>query len=147
MNKISGKIINYDGSYTGTIEFSDKIESIDIDKDKQSDFENLIIPGFIDLHCHGGNGFDTMAGFSSIIEMSKYHLKQGTTTILPTTLTATLDDTVKALEGLGDFINQNNNLTNIISEDKKYILLDGAHRIVASYIENKNNILAYILII
>jgi len=114
VNKISGKIINYDGSYTGTIEFSDKIESIDIDKDKQSDFENIIIPGFIDLHCHGGNGFDTMAGFSSIIEMSKYHLKQGTTTILPTTLTATLDDTVKALEGLGDFINQNNNLTNIL---------------------------------
>ena len=114
MNKISGKIINYDGSYTGTIEFSDKIESIDIDKDKQSDFENIIIPGFIDLHCHGGNGFDTMAGFSSIIEMSKYHLKQGTTTLLPTTLTATLDDTVKVIEGLGDFIDQNNNLTNIL---------------------------------
>jgi len=114
VNKISGKIINHDGSYIGTIEFSDKIESIDIDKDKQSDFENIIIPGFIDLHCHGGNGFDTMAGFSSILEMSKYHLKQGTTTLLPTTLTATLDDTVKALEGLGDFIDQNNNLTNIL---------------------------------
>ena len=82
MNKISGKIINYDGSYTGTIEFSDKIESIN--KDKHSDFENIIIPGFIDLHCHGGNSFDTMAGLSSIIEMSKYHLKQGTTTLLPT---------------------------------------------------------------
>ena len=112
MNKISGKIINHDGSYTGTIEFSDKIETIY--KDKQSDFENIIIPGFIDLHCHGGNGFDTMAGFSSILEMSKYHLKQGTTTLLPTTLTATLNDTIKALEGLGDFIDQNNNLTNIL---------------------------------
>ena len=32
MNKISGKIINYDGSYTGTIEFSDKIESINKEK-------------------------------------------------------------------------------------------------------------------
>ncbi len=112
MNKISGKIINHDGSYTGTIEFSDKIESIN--KDKHSDFENIIIPGFIDLHCHGGNGFDTMGGFSSIIEMSKHHLKQGTTTLLPTTLTATLEDTVKALEGLNDFIDQNNNLTNIL---------------------------------
>ncbi len=112
MNKISGKIVNHDGTYTGTIEFSDKIESIN--KDKHSDFENIIIPGFIDLHCHGGNGFDTMAGFSSIIEMSKYHLKQGTTTLLPTTLTATLDDTIKALEGLNDFIDKNNNLTNIL---------------------------------
>ena len=35
----------------------------------------------------------------------------------------------------------------MILKDKKYILLDGAHRIVASYIENKNNILAYIIII
>lgn len=112
MNKISGKIINHDSSYTGTIEFNDKIESIN--KNKHSDFENIIIPGFIDLHCHGGNSFDTMAGFSSIIEMSKYHLKHGTTTLLPTTLTATLDDTIKALEGLNDFIDQNNNLTNIL---------------------------------
>ena len=23
---------------------------------------NIIIPGFIDLHCHGGNGFDVMEG-------------------------------------------------------------------------------------
>ena len=112
MNKISGKIINHDGSYTGTIEFGNKIESIK--KDKLSDFENIIIPGFIDLHCHGGNGFDTMAGLSSIIEMSKYHLKHGTTTLLPTTLTATLNDTIKAIEGLNDFIDQNNNLTNIL---------------------------------
>ena len=35
----------------------------------------------------------------------------------------------------------------MILKDKKYILLDGAHRIVASYIENKNNILSYIIII
>ena len=38
VNKISGKIINHDSSYTGTIEFSDKIESIN--KEKNSDFEN-----------------------------------------------------------------------------------------------------------
>ena len=112
MNKISGKIINHDGSYTGTVEFSDKIESIN--KSNQSDFENIIIPGFIDLHCHGGNSFDTMAGLSSIIEMSKHHLKHGTTTLLPTTLTANLEDTIKALEGLNDFINQSHHLTNIL---------------------------------
>jgi hypothetical protein len=35
----------------------------------------------------------------------------------------------------------------MILKDKKYILLDGAHRIVASYIENKNNIPAYIITI
>ena len=35
----------------------------------------------------------------------------------------------------------------MILKDKKYILLDGAHRIVASYIENKNTIPAYIITI
>jgi len=112
VNKISGKIINYDSSYTGTIEFSDKIEFVY--KNKQSDFENIIIPGFIDLHCHGGNGFDTMAGLSSIKEISKYHLKHGTTTLLPTTLTASFDNTINAVEGIDDFINQNTNKTNIL---------------------------------
>ena len=35
----------------------------------------------------------------------------------------------------------------LVLKDKKYILLDGAHRIVASYIENQNNIPAYIIIV
>ena len=112
MNKISGKIINHNSSYTGTIEFSDKLESIN--KEKNSDFENIIIPGFVDLHCHGGNGLDTMAGISSIKEISKYHLKHGTTTLLPTTLTASFDDTINAVEGIDDFIDQNINKTNIL---------------------------------
>lgn len=35
----------------------------------------------------------------------------------------------------------------IIKKKNKYILIDGAHRIVASYIENKNNIPSYIIFI
>ena len=35
----------------------------------------------------------------------------------------------------------------LVLKNKKYILLDGAHRIVASYIENKNNISTYIIVI
>jgi hypothetical protein len=33
----------------------------------------------------------------------------------------------------------------IIKKNNKYILLDGVHRIVASYIENKNNIQTYLI--
>jgi len=110
VKKIFGKIINHDASFFGSIEFDEKIESIskeDINKNN-----NIIIPGFVDLHCHGGNCFDTMAGISSIKELSKYHLKNGTTTILPTTLTATLDDTLSAVKGLNKYIKEN--MTNII---------------------------------
>ena len=58
MNKISGKVINHDDTFIGTIEFNEKIVSIN--KKNNVNSENIIIPGFVDLHCHGGNGFDTM---------------------------------------------------------------------------------------
>ena len=35
----------------------------------------------------------------------------------------------------------------LIQKDKKYILLDGAHRVVASYIQNKKYIYAYVITI
>ena len=60
MKKISGKIINHDSSFIGTIEFDDRIKLVK--QESQKDFNNIIIPGFINLHCHGGNGFDTMGG-------------------------------------------------------------------------------------
>ena len=53
-----------------------------------------------------------MAGLSSIKKLSQYHLVHGTTTLLPTTLTATLDDTLKAVENLNKYIKTNQ--TNII---------------------------------
>ena len=96
-NKISGKIVNYNSSIDGTIFFDHKIQSIENNLNYQS--EHIIIPGFIDLHCHGGNGFDVMEGFDSIEKMSKYHLTHGTTSIMPTTWTNTFEDTYKALEG------------------------------------------------
>ena len=99
-------------AYNGIIEFTDKIESIR--KDDLIDSQNIIIPGFVDLHCHGGNSFDTMAGLSSITKMAQYHLLQGTTTLLPTTVTATLKDTLKALKDLNNFIDNNKFNTNIL---------------------------------
>ncbi len=46
-------------------------------------------------------------------------------------------------------IKENNNITPIwmIKKNKKFILLDGAHRIVASYIENKKYINSYLIIL
>ena len=64
MKSISGKIVNHSSIFNGTIEFSKNIESVSKQKDLNT--ENIIIPGFVDLHCHGGKGFDTMAGLSSI---------------------------------------------------------------------------------
>ncbi len=110
-NKVSGKIINYNTSYIGDVYFSEKINELKI-KDS-NDYNNIIIPGFIDLHCHGGNGFDVMEGSKSIIEMSKYHLMHGTTSIMPTTWTNTLENTISALKGFNEITNDNQNILGI----------------------------------
>ena len=110
-NKVSGKIINHNSTYIGDVFFSEKINELKI-KDSD-DYNNIIIPGFIDLHCHGGNGFDVMEGSKSIIEMSKYHLKHGTTSIMPTTWTNTLENTILALKGFNEIKNDNQNILGI----------------------------------
>lgn len=52
MNKITGKIINYDSVMSGVIEFDKSITKVSKLNDANS--QNYIIPGFVDLHCHGG---------------------------------------------------------------------------------------------
>jgi N-acetylglucosamine-6-phosphate deacetylase len=48
----------------------------------------FILPGFIDLHVHGGGGFDCMDGESSLRHMLAYHAAHGTVAMAPTTITA-----------------------------------------------------------
>ena len=111
VKKITGKIVNYNSSFNGTMFFDNEIQKIETNTDIQSG--NIIIPGFIDLHCHGGNGFDVMEGSDSIEKMSKYHLSHGTTSIMPTTWTNTFEETHNALEGFNDIYNKNSNILGI----------------------------------
>jgi N-acetylglucosamine-6-phosphate deacetylase len=58
------------------------------------------VPGFIDIHCHGGNGFDFMDGKESEFKaISDFHLKHGTTTLVATTMASDweeIENTLKA---------------------------------------------------
>ena len=65
---------------------------------------NYVIPGFVDLHCHGGNGFEFMdASVEQFNEIALFHLSHGTTTMLATTLAASEEETHKALETFQNF--------------------------------------------
>lgn len=59
---------------------------------------NYIVPGFIDLHVHGGGGHDFMDnetdGFLAIAEL---HAKHGTTALMPTTLSSEHQDLLDTL--------------------------------------------------
>lgn len=52
-----------------------------------------VSPGFIDMHVHGGGGYDFMDGSTeAIIGAAKSHMMHGTTSICPTTLTCPDED-------------------------------------------------------
>ena len=112
LKKVSGKIVNHNEIFCGNISFDNKFQKID--RTKSNNFDQYIIPGFIDLHCHGAINNDTMQGLKSIKKMSEFHLSKGTTTLLPTTLTNKFEDTYKALEGFDKFfLKEDSNIAGI----------------------------------
>lgn len=61
----------------------------------------LILPGFIDVHVHGGGGRDTMEGGDAARAIARLHVRHGTTSLLATTMTAPMDEIRAALAALG----------------------------------------------
>jgi N-acetylglucosamine-6-phosphate deacetylase len=58
-----------------------------------------ISPGFIDIHVHGGGGYDFMDNtVEAFLEIAKMHARFGTTALFPTTLTGSTADIIKTLE-------------------------------------------------
>lgn len=61
--------------------------------DCQGDY---LSPGFVDIHVHGGGGKSAMSeDYHDIVEMAEAHLKYGTTSIVPTTLAAPVEQLKK----------------------------------------------------
>lgn len=71
-----------------------------------------IAPGFIDMHVHGGGGADVMDGTAeAILAMARRHNSHGTTAIMPTTVVAAWDDTIKAIDAVEEAINVSDTAT------------------------------------
>lgn len=79
-----------------------------------SDFRNLktfdakagwVLPGFIDVHVHGGQGHDFMdADEEGLKAITQFHALHGTTSILATTLTASRAELTGVLERVSKFM-------------------------------------------
>jgi N-acetylglucosamine-6-phosphate deacetylase len=61
--------------------------------------DGICVPGFIDVHVHGGGGYDFADGsVEAFSEVCKYHVRGGTTSLLATILSSPVDYTFKVLE-------------------------------------------------
>ena len=74
-----------------------------------------VIPGFIDLHVHGGGGGDTMQADPDAIRlMGHLHLQHGTTSLMPTTTTAPLKRIEEAVQAVGESMKDGQTGTRIL---------------------------------
>jgi len=62
------------------------------------------VPGFIDLHVHGGGGADCMDGSEAVRRMARFHGRHGTTALLATTVTAPVEEIRRAAAAIGGVV-------------------------------------------
>lgn len=67
--------------------------------------DSILVPGFIDMHIHGGAGRDVMEPATDALPaVERLLFRHGVTGYFPTTITASVDVTLAALERLADAI-------------------------------------------
>jgi N-acetylglucosamine-6-phosphate deacetylase len=106
MTELNGTILTPNGFLTGTLSLDDggrvahisgsAIEAARVRESRQP----LILPGFIDLHVHGGGGRDIMEGGDAAAHIARQHATYGTTALLATTMTAPAADLETAFSGV-----------------------------------------------
>ncbi|MDG2830098.1 amidohydrolase family protein, partial [Vibrio parahaemolyticus] len=76
---------------------------------------NYLSPGFIDIHNHGNSGYDFMdANFDAFDEISKFHLKNGVTSYLLTTITSKHEDLINVLHAGSEYIDSDMRYSNMV---------------------------------
>lgn len=108
---INGRIYTEEGTIEKgyVIVNNDKIHAIE-SGDYNGDLKTLnahgknILPGFIDIHIHGGYGEDVMDGsYNGLKYLSEQLLSEGTTAFLATTMTQADSNIEKALKNVSEY--------------------------------------------
>ncbi|MBP1317281.1 MULTISPECIES: N-acetylglucosamine-6-phosphate deacetylase [Herbaspirillum] len=104
LTQLHGNVLTPHGWTHGSMVFDQRIRSIDGRPLRQQprviDEGDYILPGFIDLHVHGGGGRDVMEGGDAVQVLSRLHARHGTTSLLATTMTAPLEELEVALKAI-----------------------------------------------
>ncbi len=94
---LAGQILTPVGWVTGTIRCTAQVLAIE---PGPAPDDRFIVPGFVDLHVHGGHGADCMEGADAVRRMAGFHARHGTTALLATTVTAPAADLRRAMAGI-----------------------------------------------
>ena len=97
---VEGMILTPAGWLQGRLHFGAAILRIELDPSAPTD--RFVLPGFVDLHVHGGSGADCMDGADAVRAMAAFHARHGTTSLLATTVTAPAADLRRAAAGIGE---------------------------------------------
>ena len=81
--------------------------------------EMTVVPGFVDVHIHGAGGHDVMEGTTLALDrIAATVARHGTTSLVATTVTASIEDTCHSLEGIAHYIRSQAEL-NEVQEDAR----------------------------
>jgi N-acetylglucosamine-6-phosphate deacetylase len=81
VTRISGRIVTPDAVVRGHLDLDGDLITAIVPDDSAGD--DVIVPGFVDLHCHGGGGHTFTTGSADAARgAAAFHLRHGTTTIL-----------------------------------------------------------------
>jgi N-acetylglucosamine-6-phosphate deacetylase len=73
-----------------------------------------VVPGFVDVHIHGAGGHDVMEATPAALDcITSTVARYGTTSILATTVTASVDETCRSLQGIAQYIRAHEKYENI----------------------------------
>ncbi len=110
VKQLDGNILTPQGFISGTLEFAGegvragritRISGQSIATNAVRDAARpIVLPGFIDLHVHGGGGHDIMEGGDAAHRVAVLHARHGTTAMLATTMTAPMGDLETAFTAL-----------------------------------------------
>jgi N-acetylglucosamine-6-phosphate deacetylase len=115
----SDRIVLPSGIASGYVYFEDgvitAVTSEELGFDSEYDFcGRYVSPGFIDIHTHGGGGFDFSFSAEDVIGAANFHFRHGTTSIMPTISAAPIEDMERAVEYTDAAMRDGRLLANII---------------------------------
>ena len=99
------RVLMSDGAFrNASVEFEETIQKIEVSETADADVSLYLIPGLVDLHTHGACGGDySLDCAEKMQEMALFYAKNGVTSFLATTLTASEETLSNAMRNIAQY--------------------------------------------